>query len=94
MNEIAIQSNETRAIPARERADDARLEEACREFEGIMLSIILKEGMKSAWGGEGESETGSENMMDFALEQASRALARQGAFGLAEAMLEQMKEQG
>ncbi len=93
MNEFAIQQNAAAAMPESGRVADPRLKEACKEFEGILLSMILKEGMKSAWRDESEAGVGSENMRDFAMEQAARALGRQGAFGLAESMLAQMAEQ-
>ena len=71
---------------------DARLKDACKEFEGMLLAIILKEGMKPAWRDDEEPMAGSENLQDFAMEQTARALGQQGVFGIAEMMMEQMAE--
>jgi Rod binding domain-containing protein len=93
MNEIAIQPKalEQRAAQrAPDRHPDVRLAAACREFEGMLLAIILKNGMKSAWNDEAEPAPGSRNLQDFAMEQTARALGQQGVFGMAETMMAQI----
>jgi Rod binding domain-containing protein len=89
MNEIAIQPKALEQS-APNRHPDARLEDACREFEGMLLAIILKNGMKTGWNDETESAPGSENMQDFAMEQTARAMGQQGAFGVAATMMAQI----
>lgn len=94
MNELAIQPKPLDDVDvtrhAGESRQNARLKEACREFEGMLLSIILKEGMRPAWRDDDEQMTGAENLNEFAIEQTARALGQQGAFGIAEMMMAQL----
>jgi hypothetical protein len=71
---------------------DERLREACGEFAGMLLGILLKEGLTPhAMGGEDEPPApGSEMMLEAAVEQTARAMGHSGAMGLRDMLYEQM----
>lgn len=78
-------------IAAARHREDLRLRDACRDFEGLLTGIILKEGMKTT-GLDDQPSQGSEIMMDFASEQAAREIGRTESFGIAKLMYQQMSK--
>ena len=79
------------------KADDAKLKNVCNEFEAVLTSIILKEGLKNAQdmgGSEGDGEdSGSKKYNEMAYEQIAYFIGRQGAMGLGNMIYEKVKEQ-
>ncbi|OGV34239.1 MAG: hypothetical protein A2020_04445 [Lentisphaerae bacterium GWF2_45_14] len=79
-------------------AADAKLKSACNDFEAVLTSIILKEGLKNAQemgdspGGEGE-DSGSKKYNEMAYEQIAYFIGRQGTMGLGQMIYEKVKEQ-
>jgi Rod binding domain-containing protein len=73
---------------------DGQLKNACNEFESVMVSLFMKEGLNSAkkMGGDDEGkDNGCEAMKDFAMEQMTRFAAKQGAFGIGKMIYEKLK---
>jgi flagellar protein FlgJ len=70
---------------------DEQLKQACRDFEGLFLSIILKEGMKPGIEpSEGNPSESGASMQELAIEQAAYDLGSKGTLGLADLLYEQM----
>ena len=72
------------AAPA-SKNEQARIEDAAKEFESLLLASMLKsmrETGSEGWLGGGEDQT-STAAMEFAEEQFARTLAAQGGLGLA-----------
>ncbi len=65
--------------------DPKKLKEAASQFEGFMLSEMLK----SAWAGSAGDETES-SVAAMAQEQFAQALASSGGLGLANLVLKQL----
>lgn len=79
-------------------ADDAKLKHVCNEFEAVLTSIILKEGLKSAqeMGESPDSEgldNGSKKYNEMAYEQIAYFIGKQGMMGLGNMIYEKVKEQ-
>lgn len=78
---------------SRAAGSDPRLDEACGEFEGMLLGYILKQGFKP--GLDDEEEEGSALLLtDFAAEQTARELGRAGTLGLADMLRGQLVGNG
>jgi len=69
--------------------DNANLQKACREFEGMLLNIILKQALNSDTLNE-NSATGNDIMREFSIEQTARQLGHTDAFGLGKLLFEQI----
>ena len=57
----------------------------------MLMSIILKQGMKSVLI-EDESEPAGIIMQDYAIEETARQLGRDGSFGIADLLYEEMSQ--
>jgi Rod binding domain-containing protein len=65
-----------------------RLEDAARDFEGLLIGQMLKHARQTSsggWLGTGEDRS-SETMMEVAEENLAQILAAQGSFGIAQLM--------
>jgi Rod binding domain-containing protein len=65
-----------------------RLEDAARDFEGLLIGQMLKHARQASsggWLGTG-ADGSSETMMEVAEENLAQILAAQGAFGIAQLM--------
>jgi Rod binding domain-containing protein len=71
-----------------EAGKKAELKAACQEFEAVLTSIILKEGMQSAKemskvdGGANDEDKGSQMYIDMAHEQMAYYVGKNGMLGL------------
>jgi peptidoglycan hydrolase FlgJ len=74
-----------------EKGSPDPLRDACRDFEGLMLGIVLKQGMATE-PSEGEDFAGRDVFKEFALEQVARELGRSEATGLARTLYEQLRK--
>ena len=73
--------------------EQLRLKEACQDFEGVFISILLKEGMKPGQNSDAESTVESGMMMqEFAIEQCAKEMGRNGTVGLADVLYEQLSQ--
>ncbi len=88
MNLEPIHPSPTGADTLRE---DKKLQQACRDFEGFFLSIILKEGMRPGFNPEGESsaESGA-TLQEYAVEQVAYNLGATGSMGLSNLLYDHM----
>eukprot|EP00831_Metopus_contortus_P084721 TRINITY_DN9688_c0_g2_i1.p6 TRINITY_DN9688_c0_g2~~TRINITY_DN9688_c0_g2_i1.p6 ORF type:complete len:114 (-),score=29.27 TRINITY_DN9688_c0_g2_i1:600-941(-) len=74
---------------------DLALRKVCSDFESVLTSAFLKEGMKSAKElskcDEDEEDSGSESYMDMAHEQIAEFIGSQGMMGIGKVLYESMK---
>ncbi len=63
--------------------DPAKLKEAAKQFEALLIAQLLK-GMRGSegWLGTGEDQAG-ESMLEIAQEHLAQVMANQGGLGLA-----------
>lgn len=73
-----------------------KLRETCREFEAVMVSLLLKEGMAGAQeisaSPEDEEDSGTRTFKQFAYEQMSYCVGKTGMMGLGDHIYESMKD--
>ncbi|HTY79032.1 MAG TPA: rod-binding protein [Candidatus Bathyarchaeia archaeon] len=78
------------------RVEPARLREAAREFEGLMIEHMLKTARqpmgKTSW--FEHSGAGSSLYQDMADEQMAKAMARGGGLGLGDVLIRSLTRQG
>ena len=67
-----------------------KLENAAREFEGILLASVWRAWTKSNQMGNPQDEIGS-SMTSMGMEMAAMAMARRGGFGLAKMIVSSLK---
>ena len=67
--------------------EDLKLQEACQDFEGMLVGMVLKDSFKTKWAEDDESQ-GNEIMREFALEQTANSMGKQKAFGIADILFE------
>jgi len=79
-------------------AEEAKLKDACMEFEAIMTSMFLKQGLKSAQeagfsnDGDDERDSGTKQYMDFVNEQMAYFVGKQGMLGLGDHIYKNVSE--
>lgn len=83
-NTGAIQNDRTAGQPA-----DETLKKACREFEGLLLGVILKQSLKPGLLNEKESDN-HDAYHEFAIEQAANALGQSEAIGISKLLYKQV----
>jgi Rod binding domain-containing protein len=68
----------------------ADLEEACKQFEGLLLGMVLKDGLRDVFNDSSESGGGSmEGFKEYCIEQVATTLAADGSLGIADSLLAQ-----
>jgi Rod binding domain-containing protein len=73
-------------------AKDMELKNACTEFEAVLTSTILKEGLNSAMKmNDDDRDNGCKTYMEIANEQMAMHVGRSGMLGIGKTMYEQMK---
>ena len=80
------------ADPEKQRAEK-QLREACGEVEGMFITILLKEGMKTQLDEDGEAAQSMEMFKDFAVEQVAQQLGQNGGMGIADLIYEQLSNE-
>ena len=72
--------------------EDRKLMHVSREFESIMITSIMKQGLKTAReiSGDGEQDSSSK-YMDMAYEQLSEHMGRNSGMGLADVIYKSLK---
>lgn len=79
--------------PVDEQAAKLRkLEKAAGDFEAIFLNQLLKPLAKSVSGSSQGSQLGGDVMMEVAVEKMAETLADKGGIGLADILIESLKE--
>jgi len=72
------------------QTDPAKMKDAARQFEALLISQMLKSARESnsgGWGGETDDKSG-DSMMDMAEQQLSQILAAGGGLGLAKLVIQ------
>jgi len=75
-----------------------KLKQTCREFEAVMVSIVLKEGLSNAkemgkvQGSDEEEDSGSKTFKEMAYEQMSYYIGKSGMLGLGDRLYDSMKD--
>lgn len=78
-------------INAGECPERAEIRHVCRELEGVFVGMLLKQGMRPAFSGDDQDgSAGNEQMMDFAIEQTAAEIGRQGGFGIADMLYDEL----
>jgi len=76
----------------RKMAEDMELKKACTEFEAVLTSTILKEGLNSAMEMNGDNrDNGSKTYMEIANEQMSLFVGRSGMIGIGDQLYKDIK---
>lgn len=74
----------------RDRTGPCALREAARQFEGLLMGMILKDSLRSVFSDpEGEMSTGMEMMRDVCLEKLAASLSETSPIGLADDLIQQ-----
>lgn len=79
------------------KKEDPHLREACEQFEGLLLGILLKESLATQPAAEGDEESGAggfDQFREFCVEQVATSLAGSASMGIADQLYEQMSQQG
>ncbi|HZO51073.1 MAG TPA: hypothetical protein VFB63_00075 [Bryobacteraceae bacterium] len=74
--------------PSKHAKDNTRLDQAATDFEGLLVSQMLRHARQAGdggWMGTGEDKS-SDTMMEMAEESLARMMASQGCLGLASMM--------
>ena len=71
------------ASPAKQPTD---LREACEQFEGLLLGMILKDSLRPVFSDE-DSPPGMDMFKDFGIEQVAASLASEAPLGLADELI-------
>jgi Rod binding domain-containing protein len=83
------------ALPsARPGASSAKIEDAARQFEALLVGQLLRSARQAGsegWLGTGEDQTAS-SVMELAEEQFAQALTSQGGLGLAGMIVSGMRQ--
>lgn len=75
--------------------ESRRLREACQQFEGMLLGIILKESLRETFkDSEDDAGAAMEQFRDFCVEQVAHSLAESSSIGVADQLYEQFRQQG
>lgn len=77
---------------AQGKKDDPVLKSACEQFEGMLLGMVLKDGLKRGVLDE-EGDHSASILQDFGVEQMARSLSAGGQIGIADMMYQQMQMQ-
>ncbi len=66
------------------------MEEACRQFEGLLLGMVLKDSLKDVFS-ESSGNGGMEVFKEHCVEQVAATLAETGSLGIADSLLAQFE---
>jgi peptidoglycan hydrolase FlgJ len=78
------------ATPSKKQ-EEAKLKDACQQFESLFLSQVLKEMQKSIPKNEGEGKD-KEMYQEMMYDEISKSMASSGGVGLANILYQQMKD--
>jgi Rod binding domain-containing protein len=73
------------------------LKGACQEFEAVLTSIIMKEGLRSAQeagksiSGDDDGDKGSQQYVEIANEQMAYFIGKRGMLGLGDSIYESVR---
>lgn len=79
-------------LPKTPAEEQAMLRQACTEFEGMLINVLLKEGFLTHMDSE-ESSAHTDMLKENMIEQVSRSIASQnGGIGLGQALYEDLTQ--
>ena len=73
------------------KSSEPALKEACDAFEGMFMSMILKQGLKTGLIHEEECRS-SDTLRDYIIEEVAHELGRTETFGISKVLYEQVQE--
>ena len=78
-----------------QKKEALRMREACEQFEGLLLGIMLKEALsQESTDTAGDAAAGFDQFREFCVEQVATSVARSSSTGIADQLYEQMSQQG
>ena len=78
-----------------QKKEEMRMREACEQFEGLLLGIMLKEAMsQDASDTAGDAAAGFDQFREFCMEQVATSISKSSSTGIADQLYEQMSQQG
>lgn len=78
-----------------QKKEEMRMREACEQFEGLLLGIMLKEAMsQEATDTAGDAAAGFDQFREFCMEQVATSISKSSSTGIADQLYEQMSQQG
>ena len=83
-------SSNVGAIAGKPATSDSKLSETCRDVEGVFLSMLMKEGLKSMIDGEEEGSSHASVVLETTIEQVASQMADTRSFGIANMLYEQV----
>ena len=85
----------TVAGPEAGEREEARLRDACEQFEGLLRGMLLKESLReNLAGGSPDAASGFDQFKEYCVEQVAHSMAGSSSMGIADQLYEQMKQQG
>jgi Rod binding domain-containing protein len=76
-------------------AETRQLREACQKFEGMMLSILMKESLRETLSEPaGDAATGMDSFRDFCIEQVAHTMAESSSLGIADQLYAELGIEG
>jgi peptidoglycan hydrolase FlgJ len=94
-----VDLRDTRGLQAAGRdpgkTEDLRLRDACQQFEGLLLGILLKESLRENLSeSAGDTASGFEQFRDFCTEQVASTMAESSSMGIGDQLYEQLRQEG
>lgn len=86
------------AAPREMTPNQKKLKNACMEFEAVMVSMIMKEGLKGSEemgkvsGSEEEADSGTRTFKEMAQEQMAYHVGKTGVLGIGELLYQKVKD--
>ncbi len=74
---------EVPSVGHKKKDDPKRVHEAAQQFEGLMISQMLKSMRESGAGLNGDSDAGNSTALEMAEVEFAKALSQRGGLGLA-----------
>ncbi|MGV8118551.1 MAG: rod-binding protein [Vulcanimicrobiota bacterium] len=83
---------ETAECTPSKKQDEAKLKDACQQFESLFLSQILKEMKKSIPKSDEEGGKDKEMYEELMYDEIAKSMAASGGVGMANILYQQMKD--
>lgn len=78
-----------------QKKEELRMRDACEQFEGLLLGIMLKEALsRDTADSEGDMAAGFDQFREFCVEQVATSVSKSSSTGIADQLYEQMSQQG
>ena len=78
-----------------QKKEALRMRDACEQFEGLLLGIMLKEALRQdSTDTAGDAAAGFDQFREFCVEQVATSVAKSSSTGIADQLYEQMSQQG